>query len=108
MWTHFPPTTCPSQPTSFSKLRKNPVTSTKLNYNLAKWDLFRSIVGSAEIDAGLPDLIEVNRRIVSAILEAVREAIPMTGGGSSLPQNNLWWNKNCGKAVGVKRKMYRL
>ena len=32
----------------------------------------------------------------------------MTGGGSSRPQSNLWWNKDCEETVRVKRKMYRL
>ena len=92
----------------FSAEKGNPVTSTKFNYDLANWDMFRSILGSAEIDEDLPDLEEINRRIVSSILEAAREAIPMTGGGSSRPQSNLWWNKDCEETVRVKRKMYRL
>ena len=46
-------------------------------------------------------------RIISSILEAAREAIPMTGGGLSRSNNNLWWNKECEEAVRLKRVMYR-
>ena len=47
----------------------------------ANWDLFRSLPGTAEINVGNADLDEVNRRIGPSILEAAREAIPVTGGG---------------------------
>ena len=90
----------------FSAEKGNPVTSTKFNYDLANWDLFRSTLGAAERDVGLPDLEEVNGQIVSSVLEAAREAIPMTGGGSSRPQSNPWWNKDFEEAVRVKRKMH--
>ena len=41
-------------------------------------------------------------------MDPARKAIPMTGGGSSRPKSNLWWNKDCEEAVRMKRKMYRL
>ena len=61
----------------------------------ANWDLFRNLLGTAEINVS-----EVNRRIVSSILEAAREAIPVTGGGGlSRSNSNPWWNKECEEAV---------
>ena len=65
----------------------------------ANWDLFRSLPGTAEINVGDADLDEVNRRIVPSILEAAREAIPVTGGGLSRSNSNPWWNKECEEAV---------
>ena len=61
----------------------------------------------AEINVGDADLEEVNRRIVSSILEATREAIPVTSGGLSRSNSNPWWNKECEEAVRLKRVMYR-
>ena len=49
----------------------------------------------------------MNRRIVSSILEAAREAIPVTGGGLSRSNSNPWWNKECEEAVRLKRLMYK-
>ena len=54
----------------------------------ANWDLFRNLLGTAEINVGDADLDEVNRRIVFSILEAAREAIPVTGGGLSRSNSN--------------------
>ena len=66
----------------FSEEKETPATTSKYNYDLANWDLLRSLLGTAEINIGDADLDEVNRRIVSSILETAREAIPMTGGGT--------------------------
>ena len=91
----------------FSAEKETPATTSKYNYNLANWDLFRNLLGTAEINVGDADLDEVNRRIVSSILEAAREAIPVTGGGLSRSNSNPWWNKECEEAVRLKRVMYR-
>ena len=91
----------------FSAEKETPATTSKYNYDLANWDLFRSLLGTAEINVGDADLDEVNRRIVSSILEAAREAIPVTGGGLSRSNSNPWWNKECEEAVRLKRVMYR-
>ena len=56
----------------FSAEKETPATTSKYNYDLANWDLFRSLLGSAEINVGDADL-DVNRRIVSSILEAARK-----------------------------------
>ena len=66
----------------FSAEKETPATTSKYNYDLANWDLLRSLLGTAEINVGDADLDEVNRRIVSSILETAREAIPMIGGGT--------------------------
>ena len=91
----------------FSAEKETPATTSKYSYDLANWDLFTSSLGTAEINAGDADLDEVNRRIVSSILEAAREAIPLTGGGMSRSNSNPWWKKECEEAVGLKRVMYR-
>ncbi len=91
----------------FSAEKETPATTSKYNYDLANWDLFRNLLGTAEINVGDADLDEVNRRIVSSILEAAREAIPVTGGGLSRSNSNPWWNKECEEAVRLKRVMYR-
>ena len=91
----------------FSAEKETPATTSKYNYDLANWDLFRSLLGTAEINVGDADLDEANRRIVSSILEAAREAIPVTGGGLSRSNSNPWWNKECEEAVRLKRVMYR-
>ena len=57
----------------FSAEKETPATTSKYNYDLANWDLFRSLLGSAVINVGDADLDEVNRRIVSSILEAARK-----------------------------------
>jgi len=57
----------------FSAEKETPATTSKYSYDLANWDLFRSFLGAAEINVGEADLDEVNRRIVSSILEAARE-----------------------------------
>ena len=87
--------------------KETPATTSKYNYDLANWDLFRNLLGTSEINVGDADLDEVNRRIVSSILEAAREAIPVTGGGLSRSNSNPWWNKECEEAVRLKRVMYR-
>ena len=92
----------------FSAEKETPATTSKYNYDLANWDLFRSLLGTAEINVGDADFDEVNRRIVSSSLETAREAIPMTGGGLSRSNSNPWWNKECEEAVRVKRVMYKL
>ena len=69
--------------------------------------LVQELSGNAEINVGDADLDEVNRRIVSSILEAAREAIPVTGGGLSRSNSNPWWNKEREEAVRVKRVMHR-
>ena len=74
----------------FSAEKETPATTSKYSYDLANWDLFRSLLGIAEINVGDADLDEVNRRIVSSILEAGREAVPMTGGGLSRSNSNPW------------------
>ena len=91
----------------FSAEKETPATTSKYNYDLANWDLFRNLLGTAEINVGDADLDEVNRRIVSSILEAAREAISVTGGGLSRSNSNPWWNKECEEAVRLKRVMYR-
>ena len=91
----------------FSAEKETPTTTSKYSYDLANWDLFRSLLGTAEINVGDADLDEVNRRIVSSILEAASEAIPVTGGGLSRSNSNPWWNKECEEAVRLKRVMYR-
>ena len=91
----------------FSAEKETPATTSKYNYDLANWDLFRNLLGTSEINVGDADLDEVNRRIVSSILEAAREAIPVTGGGLSRSNSNPWWIKECEEAVRLKRVMYR-
>ena len=91
----------------FSAEKETPATTSKYNYDLAIWDLFRSLQGTAEINVGDADLDEVNRRIVSSILEAAREVMPVTGGELSRSNSNPWWNKECEEAVRIKRVMYR-
>ena len=86
---------------------ETPATTSKYSYDLANWDLFGNLLGTAEINVGDADLDEVNRRIVSSILEAAREAIPVTGGGLLRSNSNPWWNKECEEAVRLKRVMYR-
>ena len=92
----------------FSAEKETPATTSKYNYDLANWDLFSSLLKTAEINVGDADLDEVNRRIVSSIPEAAREAILITGGGLSRSNSNPWWNKECDEAVRVKRVMYKL
>ena len=67
----------------FSAEKETPATTSKYNYDLANWDLFRNL------------------------LEAAREDIPVTGGGLSRSNSNPWWNKECEEAVRLKRVMYR-
>ena len=102
------PTTCPSQSASSSQQRRRlllPSASTTTTWPTgACSDAF---LGTAEINVGDADLDEVNRRIVSSILETAREAIPVTGGGLSRLNSNPWWNKECEEAVRLKRVMYR-
>ena len=67
----------------FSAEKETPATTSKYNYDLANWDLFRNLLGTAERTVGDVDLDEMNRRIVSSILEAAKEVIPVIGDGLS-------------------------
>ena len=79
----------------------------KYNYDKANWDLFRSLLGSKDIDIGQADIEEVNSQIISSILAAARVAIPTSSSGTPRPNSNPWWNKDCEEAVKEKRMRYR-
>ena len=79
-----------------------PAPLSKYNYDKANWDLFRSMLGSKDIDIGQADIEDVNNQIISSILAAATVAIP-----SPRPNSNPWWNKDCEEAVKEKRMRYR-
>ena len=79
----------------------------KHNYDKANWDLFRSLLGSKDIDIGQADIEEVNSQIISSTLAAARVAIPTSSSGTPRPNSNPWWNKDCEEAVKEKRMRYR-
>ena len=84
-----------------------PAPVSKYNYDKANWDLFRSLLGSKDVDIGQADIEEVNSQIISSILAAARVAIPTSSSGTPRPNSNPWWNKDCEEAVKEKRMRYR-
>ena len=84
-----------------------PAPVSKYNYDKANWDLFRSLLGSKDIDIGQANIEEVNSQIISSILAAARVAIPTSSSGTPRPNSNPWWNKDCEEAVKEKRMRYR-
>ena len=84
-----------------------PAPVSKYNYDKVNWDLFRSLLGSKDIDIGQADIEEVNSQITSSILAAARVAIPTSSSGTPRPNSNPWWNKDCEEAVKEKRMRYR-
>ena len=84
-----------------------PAPVSKYSYDKANWDLFRSLLGSKDIDIGQADIEEVNSQIISSIWAAARVAIPTSSSGTPRPNSNPWWNKVCEEAVKEKRMRYR-